>query len=193
MKQRQAVNAELWLNKERPLRRTESSSKSDIVAQVTLNRPVLSRIAAAAGLRGSDIDDVLQDVSLQALKNEREFESEEKALCWLVKVTFNRAMLEHRKRKRFLEKCGDLLHLRPKTAAETSGNAVLNEEKEIIRKSLSNLERDLLMPLVLRYFCDLNSEDIGQVLKVNPSTVRSRLRQGRLVLAKRLLEKGIKP
>ena len=54
------------------------------------------------------------------------------------------------------------------------------------------INRCLLVPLVLRYFCNLSSQQIGETLELNPSTVRGRLRQGRIILAKELLKKNIK-
>ncbi len=62
-----------------------------------------------------------------------------------------------------------------------------------MRESLQKLDESLLGPVVLRYFCDLDSNKIGEILEVNPSTVRSRLRDARLILAKQLLERGVEP
>jgi DNA-directed RNA polymerase specialized sigma24 family protein len=45
--------------------------------------------------------------------------------------------------------------------------------------------------MVLRYFCDLNSKQVGEILALSPSSVRSRLRQARIILAKGLLERGV--
>jgi DNA-directed RNA polymerase specialized sigma24 family protein len=47
--------------------------------------------------------------------------------------------------------------------------------------------------MMLRYFCGLNSTEIGQVLGLSASAVRSRLREGRMILARKLMERGIEP
>ena len=65
------------------------------------------------------------------------------------------------------------------------------EELEAVRRGLQELEEELLAPLVLRYFMDLNSSEIGEILALNPNTVRSRLREGRLKLAQQLKAKGL--
>ena len=52
------------------------------------------------------------------------------------------------------------------------------------RKALSK-------PLVLKYFCDLTSAEIGETLEMPASTVRSLLRKGRLALARALMKRGI--
>ena len=63
---------------------------------------------------------------------------------------------------------------------------------ECVRQSLAELEPKLLMPLTLRYFCDMKSDQIGEILATPASTIRARLRQGRLILAKQLAKRGIR-
>ncbi len=75
----------------------------------------------------------------------------------------------------------------------TAENVIVAEELEIVRKSLQELDNSLLTPMVLRYFCDLNSKEVGKILSLSPSTVRSRLREARMILAKRLIERGVEP
>ena len=57
----------------------------------------------------------------------------------------------------------------------------LNDMNELIRT-----------PLVMKYFCGLNSNEIGEILEVEPGTVRKRLYDGRIALAMALQKKGIK-
>jgi DNA-directed RNA polymerase specialized sigma24 family protein len=67
----------------------------------------------------------------------------------------------------------------------------LAEELEIVRQSLQKLDDSLLGPVILRYFCDFNSKEVAETLGLKSSTVRSRLRDARMKLAKQLLERGI--
>ncbi|UCD53634.1 MAG: hypothetical protein JSW27_09585 [Phycisphaerales bacterium] len=53
------------------------------------------------------------------------------------------------------------------------------------------MDDEWLKPLVLRYFCDMKSAEIGQTLEMPASTVRSLLRKGRLALAQALMKRGI--
>ncbi len=62
-----------------------------------------------------------------------------------------------------------------------------------VRLGLLTLDDSHLAPLLLRYFCDLDAAEIGMVLELKPSTVRSRLREARLKLADELLKKGLEP
>ncbi len=62
-----------------------------------------------------------------------------------------------------------------------------------MRKTLQEMDESLLAPMVLRYFCDLNSREIGEILTLSPLAVRSRLRKARMILAKRLIKRGVEP
>ena len=156
----------------------------------------LKRIVAGMGFSGSDAEDVLQDVSIRALQQSAAFENRQDGVRWLIKVTVNRCLMEHRSRKRFRRHAREILKRRREkqdTAKASIEKAILVEELEMVRESMKDLDDSLLAPMVLQYFCDLNSTEVGRILGLNPSTVRGRLREGRMILAKRLLERGIGP
>jgi RNA polymerase sigma-70 factor (ECF subfamily) len=156
----------------------------------------LKRIVAGMGLNASDGEDVLQDVSVRALKHDGEFRHREDCVRWLIKVTVNRCLMEHRSRKTFHRRGRKILRRREETKGPAKAaveKAIVAEELEIVRESLRDLDESLLAPMVLQYFGGLNSTQVGQILGLNPSTVRSRLREGRMILAKRLLERGVEP
>ena len=65
------------------------------------------------------------------------------------------------------------------------------EQLHLIRTSLDGMNESLRMLLVLRYFCGLNATQISDILELQSGTVRSRLRDARMILAKSLKQKGI--
>jgi RNA polymerase sigma-70 factor (ECF subfamily) len=154
----------------------------------------LKRIIAGMGLSASDGEDVLQDVSIRALKQSGKFETKQRSVRWLIRVTINRCLAEHRNRRSFRRKAGEILQSRQENQPSTTDNkAIIAEELEIVRESLQKLDETLLGPVVLRYFCDMDSKEIGEILEQKPSTIRSRLREARFLLAKQLLERGVGP
>jgi len=173
----------------------EQSSKQKLdIFLAELGR--LKRIVAGLGLSAQDGEDVLQDVSIQALKQSGKYQSREDSVRWLIKVTVNRCLMEHRRRRSFRRRACEILKRRSesKTNSNRTDEKVIDaEELEIVRESLQELDDSMLWPMVLRYFCDLNSKEVGEILGLNPSTVRSRLREARMILAKRLLERGVEP
>jgi RNA polymerase sigma factor (sigma-70 family) len=161
----------------------------------------LKKIIASMGLGSSDGEDVLQDVSIRVLKQQKSNSriallSREDSVKWLIKVTINRCLMEHRSRRTFRRHADEILKRWQETqkiSKAASEKVIVAEELKIVNESLQKLEDFLLAPMVLRYFCDLNSKEAGEILAISPSAVRSRLREARMILAKRLLERGVEP
>ena len=174
----------------------EKSSKLKLMDVFYAELGRLKRIAAGFGLSASDGEDVLQDVSIKVLERSGENRTHQEYIRWLTKVTVNRCLTEHRRRRSYHRQTHEILKRRTefKTKPNRTDEKVINsEELEIVRENLQKIDGALLAPVVLRYFCDLNSSQIGEILGLKASTVRSRLREGRMILAKRLLERGVGP
>jgi RNA polymerase sigma factor (sigma-70 family) len=179
----------------------ERLSESDLLHVFSTEILRLKRIIAGMGLDSSDGEDVLQDVSIRALKQQKSNSriallSREDSVKWLIKVTINRCLMEHRSRRTFRRHADEILKRRletHKTSKAASEKVIIAEELEIVKESLQKLDDSLLAPMVLRYFCDMNSKEAGEILAISPSAVRSRLREARMILAKRLLERGVEP
>jgi RNA polymerase sigma factor (sigma-70 family) len=144
-----------------------------------------------------DAEDVLQDVSIQVLKYADQFEQENVMVRWLVRTTVNHCLTEHR--RRFRRRASRILLRRPDLGQvqgrdrDAPDRVGLSEELEVVRQSLVELDPSLLLIVVLRYFCDLDSKAIGEMIEMNASTVRARLREARLWLAGKLIQRGIEP
>ncbi len=173
------------------------SSEAPLLGAFLERREFLQRIAAGMGMAGADIDDVLQDVSIQVLKYAAQIQEENHMVRWLVKTTVNQCLMEHR--RRFRRRAPEILKRRPDLGTtfshttEPARQAGLSEELEVIRATLAELDPNLLQVMVLRYFGALDSKEIGSTLELNASTVRSRLREARMALAGKLRQRGIEP
>ncbi len=172
----------------------EQPSESKLMDVFLAEFGCLKRIIAGFGLSASDGEDVLQDVSIKALKQSGKCQSKEDGVRWLIKVTVNRCLMEHRRRRSFHRRARELIKRRAETKTNpeaTDEKVIIAEELEIVRESLQKLDDSLLGPVILRYFCDFNSKEVAEILGLKASTVRSRLREARMILAKRLLERGV--
>jgi RNA polymerase sigma factor (sigma-70 family) len=160
-------------------------------------RECLRRVAAGMGMDSASVEDVLQDVSIQVLKYAGRFEQEGMMMRWLIKTTANHCLTEHR--RRFRRKASRILRRRPDLGqimgeeGGTVARAGLSEELEAVRRALRELDPSLLLIVVLRYFCDFDSTAIAEMVEMNASTVRARLREARLTLAGSLTQRGIEP
>jgi RNA polymerase sigma-70 factor (ECF subfamily) len=154
----------------------------------------LKRIISGLGLRAFDAEDILQQLYIKAVERPVEFQNDSNALQWLIKVTVNLCLAEHRRKKRFAKKALEILEEQKEDFSKATDEIIINkEELEIIRQALQQMDDNFLTVLIMRYFCDLDSQQISEILSLNPSTVRSRLRIARITLAKRLIDKGIEP
>ena len=175
----------------------ERSSEANNFVDIFLSeKGRLRRIIAGMGLGASDADDILQDVSIRAMKQPGRSRTKEQCVRWLIKVTVNRCLTEFRRRQRFRRKASEILKRRLETTTDSTAaenRAIVAEELEIMRETLQELDETLLPPIVLRYFCGLDSREVGEILAMSPVTVRSRLRKARMILAGRLIKRGIEP
>ena len=185
------TNADLETEADQAAGEKSSESKLDIFLAELGH---LKRIIAGFGLGPADGEDVLQDVSIKVLERSGENRTHQEYIRWLTKVTVNRCLTEHRRRRSYYRQTHEILKRRAETKKKpnrTDEKVINAEELEIVRENLQKIDGALLTPVVLRYFCDLNSSQIGEILGLKASTVRSRLREGRMILAKRLLERGV--
>jgi RNA polymerase sigma-70 factor (ECF subfamily) len=156
----------------------------------------LRRLVVAMGLSAEEGQDILQDVYVEAVKGPPKYRGDQEASQWLMRVAANRCLLEFRRRKRHRRAASEVVKQWAVLEKNSSGpdkQAIRTEEVETMMQCLREMDESLQVPLAMRYFCDLNSTEIGEILDLEPGTVRKRLYKGRIILADALLLKGIKP
>lgn len=148
--------------------------------------PDLGKLVRALGIRGTWADDVLQDVYLAVREKRPVGLTGVDLRRWLMRVTANRCRLEHRQQQRWrraferLRNWGQSSSPHAKAAVEQDE---LGTNVEAALASLRPIEREIT---VLRYFAELNSTEIGDMLSLNEATVRSHLVRARRQLARQL-------
>jgi len=176
---------------------TEQSAQKDRFAEVFGQRLAqLKRIVAGLGFGPADAADIIQEVYLTALRRPGRWLGTEEAARWLIRVTVNHCLKEFRRRKRFKHHISKIIKqnwLDKKPARRPEQEVIRSEQLTIVRQALRELDSSLQGPLVLKYFCGFDARQIGEILQLNHSTVRSRLRKARMILAQRLLAQGIEP
>lgn len=154
----------------------------------------LRRLVRALGIDAARIDDVLQDAYLAAMDAPERVWDDELRRRWLFRVAINRCRLEQRRRRTWQ---AVWQRLRNAWHESREANHVARvdgaDEREAVRSALKRLPAELRTALVLRYYCEFDATEIGQVLDLPPSTVRGQLRTGRLRLADMLRQAGFRP
>jgi RNA polymerase sigma-70 factor, ECF subfamily len=153
--------------------------------------PLLKCIIAGMGFGRRDAEDVIQDVSVQVLKHPLESRSRRAAVAWLKRVTVNKCISEYRRRERFQRRVPTMFRrqqVMDSPVLGPEGEMMQKEQMDMLKQALRNLDDSLLMPLILRFFCDHNASEIAEILNMKASTVRSRLRKARMLLADTLMK-----
>jgi len=146
----------------------------------------LAALAVGMGLRREQAADVLQDVYLTALRHPPSIDREADLTRWLFRVTANRCRLEHRRRSRWQRVWQSLDGVWQGGSRATE--VPIGELRREVDMALTRLDDDARLLVVLRYFADLNSREIAEIVEQPESTVRSSLRAARRRLAEDLAE-----
>jgi RNA polymerase sigma factor (sigma-70 family) len=155
------------------------SAHRDLATLLAAHKGTMVSVAAAlVGL--ADAEDAAQEASLRAWQSWGALRDPEAIRSWLLRITVNvchdwlRGRFGTRiRRTESLETDGAadlaLLDLNPGGAQHT---AALD-----LRNAINQLEEPLRVAVVLRYYANLDSTEIGAALAVPAATVRTRLRR----------------
>ncbi len=122
-------------------------------------------------------DDVVQEVFLRFIKQEKAFESDEHIKAWLIRVTVNCCH----------NVFTDLWHKRTAPLSEREDVPVFDTvEESDVYSAVKNLPEKYRVVIHLFYYEDMSIEDISKTLGMKSSTVKSHLHRGRILLREKL-------
>ncbi len=135
-----------------------------------------------------EAEDVLQEVFIKFFNKIKEIEGDFNIKSWLVRVTKNYCIDIWRKRKRnnFINELNENIDSQAKTPEE---ELLEKHKKEILESSISELENDFKILIILRDIEGLSYEEISESLKIPIGTVKSRLNRARVLLLKKVRSK----
>ncbi len=143
----------------------------------------------------SAAEDAAQDAFFSAWKNIRSFRGGN-FRAWLLCITSNVCRDQLRKRKRYPSISLESLPFEPKesSSSESPEDHVLRREvRDQIQNGLANLPSEQRLAVILCDIQELSYEEIAQVMKCSPGTVRSRISRGRARLRDYLLKRELLP
>lgn len=128
------------------------------------------RIAFLMLKNSPESEDVSQTVFIKLMQSDNKFKSEEHLKAWLIVTARNT--------------CKDILKSRwwKKTVALDSAVEIPSEEQwedSSVYKAVMGLHKKYRLPLYLYYYEGYSTQEIADMLAVNPSTLRSQLRAAR--------------
>ncbi|MGO9055879.1 MAG: RNA polymerase sigma factor [Candidatus Binataceae bacterium] len=193
----------------------ESAADAAVVARLRAGDPesfeiIVRRyrgclLAAAYRLLGNDHDaqDAVQEAFSSALRAIATFRGDASISTWLHRIVVNAALMQLRRRRRCSEVAIEDLQLTFDAhacgvgAAEPLGGASehwteVRETREAIRRCIDQLPPIYRSVLWLRDIEELTTREVAARLKLNPNTVKIRLRRARQAL-KNLLDREALP
>ncbi len=120
----------------------------------------------------ADACDMVQETFLRLLQGDFAYEDEEKARAWLIVTASNCCKSQLRRSWR-----------KKQVAYDASVHDRGREETDnLLLRMVEELEEKYRLPVYLYYFEGYHSAEIAKMLRVNASTVRSRLAKARKIL-----------
>ncbi|MBI1741633.1 sigma-70 family RNA polymerase sigma factor [Candidatus Acetothermia bacterium] len=137
----------------------------------------------------ADAEDAMQDAFIRAYQSLRTFQIDRKFSTWLFTVTANICKNKLRREKFF----SPLKHISKLVGGEDPARTAARDERhQMLRDALQLLDESYRLPLVLRYYQDMDYKEIAEILELPEGTVKTRLHRGKLELKKILEAKGVK-
>ncbi len=135
-----------------------------------------------------ELEDVIQDVFIEAFRSIEKFKGKAKVSTWLYRVAFNVALQRLRKRKRRRE-----VALPPTEAAtptlETPHRVLERREQlDTVYEVLDHLTPKKRIVFILHEFLGMSAKEIGELVDANVLTVRTRLHYARKDFYRRVLQ-----
>lgn len=136
------------------------------------HRDMVFRVAYTYMRNRADADDVVQDVFVKLFNTKKEFDGDDHLRFWLIRVTINQCKTLFRSPWRASENIEQYA---------SSLEMPTSDHSEIL-VDVMTLPEKYRVVLVLYYYFGFSSEEVADLLRVSPSTVRTRLARARTKL-----------
>jgi RNA polymerase sigma-70 factor, ECF subfamily len=150
------------------------------------------RVAYAVLLNAHDAEDAVQETFLKLYRN-RGWQHADNECAYLARAAWRVAAdLRRRPAKSTVQtdSAGSATDL-PSSEPGPEESLVSANQEARIHALLNTLPEDLRLPLVLASFQELNSREIGAVLRIPEGTVRTRLQRARQMLRQKLANRSV--
>lgn len=163
-----------------------TASTTPSVESLLIHDAFLRRVVRYLVSNGDDVDDVVQEVWVAALK--RPPRQRDAARSWLWSVASNVVRLRVRSKVRSRNR--ERLRARPDIAPSSQEIRDREAVRSMVLEELLTLPEDGREVLLLRFFEDLSWKDVAQRLGVPPETARTRAKRARAQLRERLAKRS---
>lgn len=133
-----------------------------------------------------DIEDAIQETIISAYKSIHKLYNISKIKSWLITILINQCNYVYKQKQKNATISFDLIE--GKNQIDTSSQIHSNIEFESLMKTLNNNERTILF---LYYSEKYRTKEIGKILNINDSTIRSTISRAKKKIEKKLKEESM--
>lgn len=152
---------------------------SDLPETIKEHGPALYRIAWRILQHAEEVDDVLQDVALQAIQISKSGKQIESWIGLLKRITVCRSLDQLRKRRQDVSFSESEFASRSATVIDTAIERELEERLRLALPALPNRQAEVFS---LRYFDDCSNQEIALSLEISTAAVATAIKKARLRL-----------
>ncbi|HUN86386.1 MAG TPA: sigma-70 family RNA polymerase sigma factor [Terracidiphilus sp.] len=178
----------------------QSDSPADLERAIAMLQQTVYSFSMKVCGHPEDAEDTMQEVLYRSLSHLAKLQEPRALAVWLYTVTRNRCWRMRRKGASVPKEILSLGELMPdevelgrllKNASDSpEANVLRGEEHEKLHRAILRIPPPLRLVLVLHDMEELTTEEVAQVLDLQPGTVRVRLHRARLGVRKELSRSG---
>ncbi len=158
---------------------------------VDIYAPITERVARVLLANRADAEDAVQEAWLDAWRGLARFEVGRPLRPWLLAIVGNRCRMVGRKRKLLSVPYDDAaLDGSPTSSQLDPFSSISGADYDGLQTAIDGLDESHRQLLALRFFADLQLDEIAELLDVPVGTVKSRLHRTLHLLRHRLMEGG---
>jgi len=143
-----------------------------------------------------EAEDIVQETFLRVFKNLDRYDETQKFSTWIYRIGTNLCIDRLRKRKSAYSLDADMpdgegadwYSLLPGNEETPEKQLILSETQAQVREAIDTLPEKYKSIVILRYIHDLSLQEIGEILDMPVTTVKTRVHRGREYLRKKLEE-----
>lgn len=140
------------------------------------------RLALSIVGDAAEAHEITQDVFIAALRSLPSYQEQKSFKAWLYTITLNQSRSRLRKRQtleRLKNTLTSIFRVELQKQAAPEEKVIQDEKEAVLWNCLNRLDERLRVVIVLRYFHELSTSEIAEVLSIREGTVHSRLHNAR--------------
>ena len=161
--------------------------RDGLIRYVAEHEKTLTRLCVKLCRNLSDAEDLYQETWCRVVDKIHLYDESLPFLPWLFSICVNTYRNAHKKAKsRPVEQFGSIEEMEWAIDRTVDPKPVFNEEHDLIRQIIDELDERFRVVVVLHYLSDISVQELASIIGIPQGTVKSRLHKARKIIRRRL-------